>query len=242
MKFLFLAFFLIVQPASAGPVLVELFTSQGCSSCPDADRLLSTWGHSEFRAGHVLPLSFSVDYWNALGWADVFSAPSWSRRQASYASAIRARSYTPQMVVAGRESFVGSDGDRAAAAVSRYSNETPRALLSLQKHPGSASSLDISVAVLPQAGGLHAMLAFFENGLHTNVTRGENGGRELRNDFVVRRLIDLGPVDSRQTMKRTLDANLEQGWNAQNMGAALFVQDLDGLAVYDAQALFPLVK
>src|SRR5690348_11228611 len=93
-----------------GPVVVELFTSQGCSSCPPADRLLSKLGEDPRFAGKVLPLSFHVDYWNSIGWQDPFSSARWSARQNDYARAFRSdRIYTPQTVVNGTSECVGND-------------------------------------------------------------------------------------------------------------------------------------
>lgn len=205
-------------------VLVELYTSQGCSSCPDADRLLSTWGADQARAGRIVPLSFDVDYWDYLGWKDVFSAPEWSRRQARYARALGSRTYTPQMVVAGRETVVGSDEDALASAVARHAGEPARARIALSRR---------SVVIEPGAGaaGLHAMVAYFENGLSTKVERGENAGRELRSDFVVRKLQDLGPLQEGKRWKRALDPKA--------LGVAVFLQDPETLAVYDAAASPP---
>lgn len=225
---------------SSSPVVVELFTSQGCSSCPDADRLLSTWGAKGFAAGKLLPLSFDVDYWNYLGWKDIFSAPAWSDRQQSYAAALGVRKYTPQMVVAGRAAFVGSDGEQAQEAAARFAGERPRARLSLKALPSTRARLDVEVEPTAQAEGLHVMLALFENGLVTDVARGENGGRALRNDFVVRRLIDLGPLEPGQVLQRRIDEPWDPGWRKDHSGAAIFLQDPQTLAVYDARAAYPL--
>ena len=100
-------------PVTGGPLVLELFTSQGCSSCPPADALLSRL----VRSGeHVAPLSFHVDYWNDLGWADPFSLPAWTERQQSYARALGDnRVYTPELVIGGATGVVGSQ----EAAVSR---------------------------------------------------------------------------------------------------------------------------
>src|ERR1700681_1033381 len=93
-----------------GPVVVELFTSQGCSSCPPADRLLSRLQGDSRTAGTVIPLAFHVDYWNRLGWSDPFSSAAWSERQMTYAKALHSnRIYTPQLVVGGRAECVGSE-------------------------------------------------------------------------------------------------------------------------------------
>ena len=92
-----------------GPIVIELFTSQGCSSCPPADRLLSRLASDPKLAGRVIPLAFHVDYWNYIGWQDPFSSPRWSERQRSYGRTFRSnRIYTPQLVVGGRTDCVGS--------------------------------------------------------------------------------------------------------------------------------------
>src|SRR5207248_1975445 len=101
-----------------GPLVVELFTSQGCSSCPPADQLLSKLAHAGELAGRKLaPLSFHVDYWNSLGWADPYSLETWTARQQSYAHALGDGVYTPELVVAGGAGMVGSAQTKVAAAI-----------------------------------------------------------------------------------------------------------------------------
>src|SRR5687767_7444761 len=90
------------------PVLVELFTSHGCSSCPPADELLRTRGKSGWERGELVPLSFHVDYWDYIGWTDPFGSPDWTARQRRYSRTLERRVYTPQMVAGGVASFVGS--------------------------------------------------------------------------------------------------------------------------------------
>src|SRR5947207_13958329 len=108
------------------PVVVELFTSQGCSSCPPADVLLSEVAHDASLRGHVIPLAFHVDYWDRLGWRDPFSAADWSRRQSFYVRALSLRgAYTPQMVVNGARQFVGSNAHALDAALTEESRQTP---------------------------------------------------------------------------------------------------------------------
>jgi len=95
--------------SASGPVVVELFTSQGCSSCPPADRLLSKLSRDPRLAGRVIPLAFHVDYWDYIGWRDPFASPRWSQRQKDYARVFRSnRIYTPQLVVSGSTEGVGS--------------------------------------------------------------------------------------------------------------------------------------
>lgn len=223
-------------PARAAPVVLQLFTSQGCSSCPSADRLLSTWGAELFARGQALPLSFDVDYWNYLGWKDVFSAPAYSARQAAYARALGVRAYTPQLVAAGREALVGSDADAARAAFARYAAEKPSARMAVAALPSPGKRLRLRVSASGGAG--HLMLALFENGLETKVLSGENGGETLRNDFVVRRLVDLGPLP----LKKALDQSWDPAWSKARAGAAVFVQDPDTMATGAAAWVYPLAK
>src|SRR5271170_848625 len=102
-----------------GPVVIELFTSQGCSSCPPADELLSRLAREGGLGGRKLaPLAFHVDYWNELGWADPFSTPAWTARQQAYARSLGDdRVYTPELVVAGGAGMVGSQSGRVAEAI-----------------------------------------------------------------------------------------------------------------------------
>src|SRR5687767_4325331 len=104
-----------------GPVVIELFTSQGCSSCPPADRLLTKIAKAgEHGSRKVVPLSFHVDYWNGLGWEDPFSSSAWTRRQNQYATALKeSRVYTPELVVGGIAGMVGSHAQAVATAIEK---------------------------------------------------------------------------------------------------------------------------
>ena len=233
-------------PASeaAPPVVVELFTSQGCSSCPDADALLSRWGAAEFAKGRVLPLSFDVDYWNYLGWRDVFSAPAHSRRQKDYARALGVGVYTPQFVVGGRASVAGADGARVEEAVRRLAGAPRPALIRVTSSPSPRVKLEVEIRQAGRPKGEpRAMLALFENGLVTAVGAGENGGRTLRNDFVVRRLVDLGPLPADgKTLRRYVDDPWDPSWSKVKSGAAVFIQDGATLAITDAGWVYPLER
>lgn len=225
------------EPAS--PVVVELFTSQGCSDCPAADALISSWGREEFKRGRVLPLSFNIDYWNYLGWRDIFSLPSYSTRQRQYAAALGGGVYTPEMVVAGQSAFVGFDGQKASAEAARFLRP-PKAEIEIATLPGTKTQLNISVKPLGKLSNKpHVMLALFENDLITEVSGGENAGRNLRNDFVVRRLMDLGPL-SPDGFKQAVDAPWDPSWIKSRSGAAVFIQDADTMIISAARSLFPL--
>ena len=107
------------------PVIVELFTSEGCSSCPPADDLLARLEHQNISNARVIALEEHVDYWNHLGWTDPFSSPLYTARQNEYAVAFKVDSvYTPQMIINGRVEFVGNSGGRAASEIQRAALET----------------------------------------------------------------------------------------------------------------------
>lgn len=201
--------------APRGPVVLELFTSQGCSSCPPADRYLASLRPGEVVAGRpVIPLAFHVDYWNDLGWADPFSSEAWSDRQAAY----RHRVYTPQIVVAGQGHAVGSkrkDVERLIAAA------PPTADL-----PATLTRGDGALTITATApAGARAFAAIVEDGRVTAVTAGENHGAELRDDHVVRALV---PVDGRA------EVALDPAWGA--VRVVVFAQEPGG-AIVAARAL-----
>ena len=182
-------------PAPAGtPVLVELFTSEGCSSCPSADQLLARLAADQAVPGAlVVPLSLHVDYWNHLGWKDQFSSPRYTKRQCAYAARFGnpGRVYTPQMVVDGRTGLVGSDEREARRAIGESARE-PKA--SVRVSPSTTGAAHVTVAGAP--GGADVFLAVLEDGIVSEVTRGENAGRRLAHTSVVRDLFAAGRVDA----------------------------------------------
>ena len=165
------------------PVLVELFTSEGCSDCPPADLVLA---HLDSK---VIVLSEHVDYWNHLGWKDPFSAPQYSRRQEAYCTMLASQGpYTPQMVVDGETEFVGSDAARAAAAIAKAAKR-PKTEIKLTRGP---AGLQIDIASAPAAGDV--WLALADDRDASQVAAGENKGRRLEHVAVVRSLRKIGTV------------------------------------------------
>lgn len=184
-------------PTARTPVIVELFTSEGCSSCPPADALLSRLEKAQPVSGvHVIALGEHVDYWNHGGWSDRFSSPKFSARQNDYAQAFRKDTvYTPQMIVDGRTEFVGSDEDQARAAIAHAARQ-PKAWVFVTQ---SGSTLAVRVDHLPVSSAhdpSEVLLAITEDGLNSSVGGGENVGRRLVHSAVVRQLIRLGTVSS----------------------------------------------
>ncbi len=172
--------------AEAPPVLLELFTSQGCSSCPPADALLGEL----VREPHVIGLAWHVDYWNRLGWPDPFANRAWSDRQRAYAQALRTEVYTPALVVNGAIMVVGSNA-RSVNAAMRAAPPLPVAT-SLRRHGGQ---LVAEVGPLPLGASLS--LAIYDPEHTTTVGAGENGGRKLREFRIVRELRALDPAEGR---------------------------------------------
>jgi len=176
-----------MSPLFAAAVLVELFTSEGCSSCPPADAVLARLHEEQPVAGvELIVLSEHVDYWNDLGWKDPFSDRLFSERQEQYGSRI----YTPQAIVDGRVDVLGSDRSgivRAAASAAR----DPHGTLDLARTP---AGVRISVAGLPAHPDAAVMVGVLEDGLSSKVERGENAGRTLSHTAVVRSLREVGKV------------------------------------------------
>jgi hypothetical protein len=223
--------------STAHPVVVELFTAQGCSSCPPADRLLSALGRD--AAANVVPLAFHVDSWNTLGWIDPFSKPEWTRRQEFYARLLRARGvYTPQAVIDGGAELVGNDEPAMRAAIARAA-ALPAASVALSLRPTAeavAVTATIEVPAELRERKLSLMLAVYEVGLETPVKRGENGGRTLRDDYVVRSLKRAARLDGQPSATVEMSLALDRVWKRENLGVAAFVQDARSLTIHGAAA------
>ena len=165
------------------PILVELFTSEGCSSCPPADRLLETLDTS------AIVLSEHVDYWDHLGWRDPFSAHANTLRQEAYARRFATQGpYTPQMVIDGGVEFVGSDARRAGAELAR---EAKRETVSVKL---TRSGNDLMIETGTVARDSDVLLAIAEDHEASQVTAGENRGRQLRHVSVLQSLRKVGTI------------------------------------------------
>ncbi|HMU47278.1 MAG TPA: DUF1223 domain-containing protein [Chitinophagaceae bacterium] len=164
--------------------LLELFTSEGCSSCPPADRLLAQLGHHNES---VIPLSFHVDYWNRLGWTDKFSSSEYSERQKKYASQFGLESiYTPQLVVNGKYELVGSNRNKAESVIAKALSENASVKLSINNFKSGNEKISFNVSLEGNTGGLKINAALIERNVVTNVKAGENRGATLTSVNVVR--------------------------------------------------------
>ena len=175
------------------PVVVELFTSQGCSSCPPADAFLSLLAERD----DIIALGFHVDYWDYIGWRDVFGSPAFSARQKSYARAAGRRSiYTPQMIVQGERDVVGNHPMDVTDVISFY-RETPGDVsLALQR--AADGMVRISAEALRNPGGpLIVQMIRYEPEAQVEVTRGENAGQKLTYSNIVTDWRVLGEWDAK---------------------------------------------
>ena len=232
------------------PVIVELFTSEGCSSCPPADAVLAQLEKTQpVKGAEVIALSQHVDYWNSLGWADPFSSPAFSARQGDYARAFgKDGVYTPQMIVDGRTEFPGGNRGRAGEAIAKAA-QSPKAALRLT--PGAQGleetkpdqmRLRVNVDGLPaisDGDDADVLLAVTESDLSVNVARGENAGRRLSHAGVVRSLKVIGSVDPRGGGAFAADTLVEfgKGMRRENMRAVVFVQERASRRVLAAAAM-----
>ena len=233
-------------PAGDGRVaVVELFTSQGCSSCPPADRLLTKLVQDAKYKGKVIPLSFHVDYWNYIGWQDPFSSARWSDRQKAYASRAfhSTRIYTPQVVVNGRAECVGNQEGQVIERIGDALEREPAGRVTLALDPLTADGhLKVKVgAKLARAAGqgdLDLWVAIYESGLSTPVKAGENASRVLRNDRVVRRLEKAFALPAAAGAEKSTELvlGIDKRWNPENLGVAAFLQDPATLAIQGAAA------
>ena len=206
------------------PVLVELFTSEGCSDCPPADALLAELDTRQFVPGaDAIVLSEHVTYWNHLGWSDPFSFAAMDERQQNYAQQFALDSvYTPQIVVDGSEQLVGGNSAALTRAVTRAAATPKLALAIADARRAPDGSVDFSVRAAPGAKGtLVAVLA--ENATRSEVARGENAGRTLHHVAVVRVLKDFGSgaTDGRR-LELSSPSLLSQKKTANRYGSSSF--------------------
>lgn len=207
---------------SQNPVVVELFTSEGCSSCPPADALLGELSHNGPKGVDLVLLGEHVDYWNYAGWTDRFSSAVFSERQNDYGKWLHLASvYTPQMVIDGHLQLVGSNTSDVYRDIEAAARNAKPAKVSLQWT--DATRFHVSVQG-PPTPAFRVLLAVTEDGLSTSVKGGENGGRILRHAAVVRQLRQLG-VTSNGHFETTADVSPQAEWNRAQLKVAVLVQD-----------------
>jgi hypothetical protein len=209
------------------PVLVELFTSEGCSSCPPADAFLQKLDLQPVAGAEMIVLSEHVDYWNHIGWKDPYSARFYSDRQSAYAKRFDLDGpYTPQMVVDGSSEFVGSDPDLA-----RKGFERALAVAKLPVHlsaiaMGMENTLTAHVETGTAPSDSEVVVAIALNHAASQVLHGENGGRTLTHTAVVRTMVKVGTAKRGQRFAQDVQIKLEPGLARDNLRVIAFVQEV----------------
>jgi hypothetical protein len=182
--------------AADGPVVLELFTSQGCSSCPPADKILAEIANRD----DIIALALHVDYWDYIGWKDIFANPAFTARQRAYAHAAGARSiYTPQMVVGGLDHVVGTKPMKLAEFIEAHA-EAPDAVSVELSRAGDKVTIEVK-AVRDVQSGMIVQLVTYTPKATVEIKRGENGGRTLSYHNIVRDWIQVGTWDGRGTFR-----------------------------------------
>lgn len=222
------------KPTPQPVVVLELFTSQGCSSCPPADKALQTITQQAARSGQlVYGLSFHVDYWNRLGWQDPFSNKLFTDRQRQYDRALHSQTYTPQLVINGRQDVVGGQKAKIEQAIQTIQQQPASTFVGVD---GSIARDAKQVTVsyeLSAAGPYRVNVALVQKEASTNVKNGENGGRTLVNTNVVRQFKSIDAPGKSGSVSLPLPAGLATDQTA----VLVYVQRIDNGQVVGAKQL-----
>lgn len=209
--------------------VLELFTSQGCSSCPPADALLSELDERAQAGENIIALSYHVDYWNYLGWTDPFSDADYSSRQKDYTRQIGARTYTPQLVINGKSELVGSRKAEVKAAVNRALKNNAATLVPSLSSRLSGSTVIADYALKGDLSGHRVTALLTQHKAVSSVKRGENRGRELRHHNVVRVMEHTAAANA-----GSFELEIPAGLTADDVAVVLLVQNTDSHAIVGA--------
>jgi hypothetical protein len=216
------------------PVIVELFTSEGCSSCPPADALLAKLDEAQpIQGAQIIALEEHVDYWDSLGWKDPYSSFEWTMRQQQYSEAFGSGSvYTPEMVVDGRSEFVGNRERQAGKEILQAARVAKTDVTVTTDKPGTNGTQQITMRVGKLTGGTagdtaDVWLGVTESRLQSAVTRGENAGEHLRHTSVLRTLKKIGKAEPNkdQAFSGEQRVRLDSAWKRENTRVVVFVQE-----------------
>jgi hypothetical protein len=223
-------------PASRTPVLIELFTSEGCSSCPPSDAMLAALTAGQpFNGAEVIGLEMHVDYWDRQGWKDPFSSSAFTRRQQEYATALKvADIYTPQIVVDGTAQMAGTDEEAVRRAVADAGARPHVPVRITNSTSGNTVRLSIDVPPAPAgAERIDLFVALAEGGLVSRVLKGENSGRTLEHGAVVRRLESAGAIRESGFVTEA-EWKLNPRWNRARLSAVVWLQGHGSRRIYGA--------
>ncbi|MGB2628096.1 MAG: DUF1223 domain-containing protein [Candidatus Acidiferrum sp.] len=211
------------------PVIVELFTSEGCSSCPPADALLKELSELQPIPGaEIIALEEHVDYWDHLGWKDPYSSFTFTERQTDYSKAFGGDGvYTPQMVVDGESEFVGSRSREARSVIEKAASG-PKMLIEIGGAPGAADNtvaFDVRINDLAAFGKgkeFDLWIAITEKGLHTDVKSGENSGESLQHAAIVRALQKEATFGGTNDYQTRANLKIDPAWKRDNLRFVAF--------------------
>jgi hypothetical protein len=213
------------------PVLVELFTSEGCSSCPPADKFLQKLDGQPIQGAEMIVLSEHVDYWNHIGWKDPYSASFYSQRQSAYAKRFGLGSvYTPQMVVDGTSEFVGSNSELAGKAFQKALGvaKLPVRLSSIAADTANTLHAHVETGTLEASLGARdadVYVAVALNRAESQVSAGENSGHRLAHVAVVKSFTKIGALKQGQVLTQDVQLKLEPGSDSRSLRLIAFVQE-----------------
>lgn len=214
--------------SSSTPVVVELFTSEGCSSCPPADLLLQKFDKQPIPGAQLIVLSEHVDYWNHIGWTDPYSSAAYSQRQSTYGNRLRLESvYTPQMVVDGSDEFVGNDSHEATQAFEKAAARTKIPVqISRATLEGNVVKAHLETGSLPaQSRKADVVFVVALNYAESQVARGENSGRRLTHVAVVRALVKAASLSDGQSFSQDVSVKLENRMDPSQLRVIAFLQE-----------------
>jgi hypothetical protein len=217
-------------------VVLELFSSEGCSSCPSADDLFGQIiQESEPNQQRIYALKFHVDYWDRLGWKDIYASPAYTERQSQYANIFRnTQVYTPQIIINGRREMVGSAQKKISEAIQDEFNKENEAVVGLKSDLNQENqTLNINYEITNLKENSKLNFALVERKVVHEVKRGENEGRTLTHHHLVRLFNTLTP----KTATGTKAMKIPEGLSLNNLLLIVYVQDADNYGIYGANQL-----
>lgn len=235
----------LAQPqcsAVSGPqtnALVELYTSEGCSSCPPADLWLTRLKTQGNQFGNIVPMALHVDYWDDIGWKDNFANPAFAKRQRDMAATGHARGvYTPQLAVNGQDTRSWLSESRFKSEIANINRMPAKAEIRLAVNSTTAKSVQVSASIkAAEAGPLAYYLALQENNLQSTVNAGENRGELLRHDYVVRQWLGPFKVGAEGKTNESHEIHFQSAWKQRDLSVVAFVQNSATGEILQALAL-----
>ena len=234
------------ESSSRTPVVIELFTSEGCSTCPPAEALLARLERQPFEGVEIIGFEEHVDYWNRLGWLDPYSDLDWTLRQQDYVLAFKGQGvYTPQVVVDGHKESIGSRAEEVIDSIREAARNAKSEITLAALSPMRKDGVQVKIKIGPLQGATgkdtpEVWLALTEAGLDSSVKAGENAGKTLRHSSVLRSLRKVGVADANQekvSYDSTATAKVRGNWKRTNLRAVVFLQEKKSKRILGAAAV-----